>query len=645
MPDPQGSAHLRLTIVGIVVLSLFATLFSRATYLQAMDSGAFVRQARENRVRVVYEPAPRGRILDRNDNVLVDNRVSNVITLSRESAAQNPRVIDRLSALLRVDRKTIEARVKDERFSPFTPVPVITQAPEEAIVYVREHQADFEGVDASRAAERSYPHGTLAAHLLGYVGKVNEEELRAHRRDNYQPSDEIGKSGVELLYEKWLRGEPGVTRLEVDSENRVVRTLFRTNPVPGHDIRLSLDLPVQLATEAALVRAMSAARGAFDRNTQKNFVAPAGAAVVLDPRDGSVRAIASMPTFNPADFVGGISTPQFKALTAPEAHFPLNDRAIGGEYPPGSTFKLATAVAALNTRMLDPRSTVNDTGRYVLRNCGGDRCVFRNANEEAHGLVNLPKAITVSSDVFFYGLGERFWVGRGTYGDHALQDAAVALGLGNKTGIGLLGERKGRVPTPESRRLLHDSNPKAFPTRDWRTGDNINLSIGQGELVVTPLQLAQAYATVAKRGQAFVPRVATAALVVTPQGPTVAKTFATEALDGLELSDDVLAPIIAGLRGVAADPKGTAYNAFSGFPLGTYPVAGKTGTAQVRGKQDTALFAGYMPADDPQWCVAVVLEEAGFGGAVAAPVARRIFDAAIGNTESVAADIVTGRAD
>jgi penicillin-binding protein 2 len=497
MPDPQGSAHLRLTIVGIVVLSLFAALMSRAMYLQVMDSDAFQVQARENRVRVVYEPAPRGRILDRADQVMVDNRVANVITLSRESSDRTPEIIDRLAALLNMTADAINKRVKDPRFSPFTPVPIVNEASEEAIVYIREHAEDFPGVGAERVAERAYPHGTLAAHLLGYVGKINQAELDTRKADNYGSGDEIGKSGVELLYEPWLRGTPGETRLEVDSGDRVVRTLFHRDPVPGHDIRLTIDLNIQTATEAALARAMNAARSARDREQGKNFVAPAGAAVVLDPRDGSVRALASAPTFDPASFVGGISTEQFQALNLPDSHQPLNNRAIAGDYAPGSTFKLATAIAALSTGMLDPRTTVNDGGTYKVKNCVGERCVFQNALKEAHGLVNLQRAITVSSDVFFYGLGDQFWQRRATL-PNAIQNAATGLGLGNKTGIGLLGEHAGRVPTPASLKALHDANPKAFPNGgEWRTGNNINLSIGQGELVVTPLQLAQAYAAFA----------------------------------------------------------------------------------------------------------------------------------------------------
>jgi penicillin-binding protein 2 len=646
MPDPQGSAHLRLTIVGIVVLSLFATLLSRATYLQAMDSGAFVKQARENRVRVVYEPAPRGRILDRADQVLVDNKVSNVITLSREQAAKDDEVIDRLAALLHIQRADIAAKVKDQRFSPFTPVPVITEAPEEAIVYIREHQSDFEGVDAARVTERAYPHGTLAAHLLGYVGKVNERELNEHRRDNYQPSDEIGKSGVELLYEKWLRGAPGVTRLEVDSADRVVRTLFHTDPVPGHDIRLTLDLNVQAAAEAAMARAMNAAHATYDRGAAKDFTAPAGAAVVIDPRDGSVRAMASLPTYNPGDFVGGITTPQYQALTAPDAHFPLNNRALAGEYAPGSTFKLATALAALNTRLLDPATTIVDTGRYVVPNCVGAQasagCVKHNAGNEAHGPVNVSKAITVSSDVFFYRLGDLFWRNKSTYGPTAIQDAAGSLGFGGKTGVGL-GEHSGRLPTPELRKALHDANPKAFPTGGWFPGDNINLAIGQGELVVTPVQLARAYATFAMNGKAFAPRVASDALSPTGNTRRSVMTFPSVPVEGPIIGPDVKGPIEAGLRGAIADPKGTAYNAFAGFT--GMAVAGKTGTAQVHGKQDTALFAAYAPIGDPQWCVAVVMEEAGFGGSVAAPVARHIFDAVLGRTNDNAADVVQSVVD
>jgi penicillin-binding protein 2 len=291
--------------------------------------------------------------------------------------------------------------------------------------------------------------------------------------------------------------------------------------------------------------------------------------------------------------------------------------------------------------LLDPRTTIVDGGRYVVKPCT-DRCVFRNANEEAHGPVNLARAVTVSSDVFFYRLGDLFWRNRNTYGTTAIQDTARSLGFGTKTGIGL-GEHAGRLPTPDLRAALHDANPRAFPTRGWFPGDNINLAIGQGELVVTPVQLARAYATFAMNGKAFVPRVASDALTRDGTSLRSVVTFAPEAIGGPIIEPDVKGPIEAGLRGAVADPKGTAYNAFSGFTGMT--IAGKTGTAQVHNKQDTALFVAYNVDPEPQWCVAVVMEEAGFGGAVAAPVARHIFDAVLGRTNDIGADIVQSGKD
>jgi penicillin-binding protein 2 len=295
--------------------------------------------------------------------------------------------------------------------------------------------------------------------------------------------------------------------------------------------------------------------------------------------------------------------------------------------------------------LLDPRTTINDTGRYVVKPCT-DRCVFRNAGEEAHGPVNLAKALTVSSDVFFYSLGHQFWVQRNTYRD-AMQIEARLPGMGQKTGINLLGELGGRVPDPASRLELHNANPKAFPNGSWFAGDNINLAIGQGELVATPIQLAQMYGAFSKYGKRFVPRVASEALTTTKTGKEIAAVFTPREVNttGGELNPAIVDPIIAGLRGVISDEKGTAHNAFAGFPYGQFPIAGKTGTAQVRTKQDTALFAAVGPTFDPQWAVAVVLEEAGFGGSVAAPVARHIFDAILGAADDGNVQVVSGVVD
>ena len=620
---------MRLAVLGVVVLSLFAALQARLLYLQVMDSQNFVEAAATNQIRLVYEPAPRGRILDRDGQVLVENRVANVVAVRRDEAERNPEMVDRLGALLRLERSELMDRINDVRFSPFAPVPVAQEVDESTLVYILEHQDDFPGVRATRVAERKYPHGALGAHVLGYVGQATKEELDPRRDEGYRDGDEIGKSGVERTYEEHLRGDAGVTKLEVDARGLVIGApLGEQPPKPGLDVQLTIDLDVQRVTEESLLKGLTAARNLRDREERKPFVAPAGAAVVLDARDGSVVAMASYPTFEPASFADGISVEAFRALNDPVNHFPLNNRAIQGQYSPGSTFKLMTSIAAMRTGVIDARTTFLDQGSFRLRNCRGDRCVFRNAGGVPHGRVNVARALTVSSDVFYYTLGASFWTQRDRLGD-PIQAAARDLGFGELTGIPLLGEKRGRVPDPESRRRLHEANPQAFPNGQWRTGDNVNLAIGQGEMAATPLQLAQAYAVFANGGTHYEPRLASR--VVNRDGDVQAE-FGPKVKRRVEIPADIRAPILAGLRGVVEDGKGTARGAFASFPLSSYPVAGKTGTAQVFDKQDTALFVAFAPADDPQYVISVVMEESGFGGTVAAPVARRIIDVLSGKT-------------
>lgn len=635
----NDTAGVRLAVLGVVIISLFAALQARLLYLQVMDTDNFVEAAATNQIRLVYEPAPRGRILDRQGRVLVENRVANVIAVRRDEAERNPEMVDRLAALLLLDRAELMTRINDVRFSPFAPVPVAQDVDESLLVYVLEHQDDFPGVSATRRAERKYPHASLGAHVLGYVGQATREELDARKDSGYRDGDEIGKSGVERTYEEHLRGEAGVTKLEVDARGQVVGApLGQKPPVPGDDVELTIDLDIQRVAEESLLKGLEAARNLRDREERKPFVAPAGAAVVLDPRDGSVVAMASYPTYEPASFVDGISVEAFRALNDPVNHFPLNNRAIQGLYSPGSTFKLMTSIAALKTGVIDARTTYDDGGTFRLKNCRGDRCVFRNAGSVPHGRVNVARSLTVSSDVFYYTLGASFWTQRDTYGD-PMQAAARELGLGRRTGIPLASEAQGRVPDPETRRRLHEANPQAFPNGEWRTGDNINLSIGQGEMAATPLQLAQSYAIFANGGTVYEPRLARR--VLDPAGDERTR-IDPKTVGRIDLPAEVRAPILAGLRGVVTDPKGTARGAFAGFPLNTFPVAGKTGTAQVHKKQDTALFVAFGPADAPQYVVAVVMEEAGFGGTVAAPVARRIFQALAGQTPAADVTVVEG---
>lgn len=624
----NDSARLRLSIIGIVVVSLFSALFARLWYLQVMDTSEFQALATQNRVRTIYEPAPRGRILDRQGRVLVENRGYQAITVTRLEVQDKPEVVARLAALLGLSQTELERRIADRRYSPYKPVPVAEDVSEDIVVYLREHAEDFPGVAARAVAERSYPNGTLAAHLLGYVGEINDRELTNRKGEGYRLGDDIGKSGVEQSFEADLRGTPGQIRLEVDATGKVLLPALSSRPpVHGNDLQLSIDLDVQKLAEESLANGLDAARNQRDRNTGKAFLAPAGAVVVMDPRDGALLALASNPTFNPADFVNGIRPEAFAALQDPANHYPLTNRAIQGQYAPGSTFKLFTALAALRTGLLAPNTTFVDEGSYKLRSCRGDKCVFRNAGGRSYGRVNLAQALTVSSDAFFYNVGANLWFGGGPNRE-AIQVAARDLGLGERTGVALSSEMKGRIPDPASRKKAHEDYPKAFPNGSWYAGDNVNLSIGQGDTAVTPIQLANAYASFANGGTILRPRVA--ARVTTTDGKTV-REIVPEAVQKVNLDPNHRSAILQGLRASISRPEGTGAGAFLGFPLNNFPVAGKTGTAQVVGKQDTAVFVAFAPADAPQYVVAVFMEEAGFGGAVAAPVARRILDGLAGN--------------
>lgn len=614
------SSRLRLGVLGMVVLSLFSALLARLWFLQVMAAPTYKVAAQQNSVRVVQTEGPRGRILDRNGKVLADNRVVLAVVVKREEVAKHPEVIPRLATLLQMSELEVKGRMADERFSPFKPVPVATNVPKEKLIYIREHQPDFPGVEGVQLTERSYPNGTLAAHVLGYVGEINDKELAPRKAAGYKAGDSIGKAGAEVTYEDDLRGTPRIEKLEVDSTGRVLRTLGEQQPQQGHDVRLSLDLDIQRLAEESLAQGLDAAHDAWDPNQLKHFIAPAGSVVVLDPRDGSVLAMASAPTFDPNKFVDGISVGDFATLQDPANHYPLNNRAIQGLYAPGSTFKLATSLAALKNGVIGARDTYDDEGAYTVT---GERSqTYTNAHRTVNGRVNVVQALTVSSDVFFYWLGERFWNSQSKYGKAAIQDTARSLGLGEFTEVDLPFEQDGRVSDPAARERIHKANPKAFPEGNWYTGDNVVMAVGQGETVITPIQLANAYATFANGGTVYAPHVGSAVL---DQGQEIRKVE-PKVLKKTDLPAGVRDTMMAGFEGAVADSKGTAFAAFSGFPLNRFPVAGKTGTAEVTGKQDTSLFVAFGPAEDAKYVVAVVMEESGLGASAAAPVARRIFD-------------------
>ncbi|HEX9547017.1 MAG TPA: penicillin-binding transpeptidase domain-containing protein, partial [Acidimicrobiales bacterium] len=510
--------------------------------------------------------------------------------------------------------------VNDPKYTPYMPAPVAKDVDINKILYIKEHQIDFRGVGVQSVAVRDYPNGIVAANIIGYVTEINDKELATLKSQGYQPGNEIGKTGIEATYESALRGQPGVEKIAVDARGRPLSVVSYQPPVAGHDVQLSIDLDIQQKAEQSLAEGLQAARQSVDQGSSKTFAAPGGSVVVEDPRDGSVLALATNPTYNPADFVGGISLPKYQQYLH-DPLTPLNDRSLQGLYAPGSNFKLVTATAGLQAGIISPDAIFNDTGSYTV-----GPVTFYGNNKVALGPVNLAQAITRSSDPYFYNVGAQFWYGRAHFGDDGIQNVARSFGFGKPTGIDLPNESPGKIPDLASRRAEHAANPKAFPEGGWYAGDNTILAIGQGEIVVTPLQLADAYATFANGGTLWRPRVASRVL---SRDGSVVQTFAPVAVGHVALPNrDVM---LAGFEGAVAGPSGTAYGAFAGFPLDQLQVAGKTGTAQVTGKQPTSVFSSFAPANAPQYVVTAVLEQSGYGATAAAPVVRHVYDLILGH--------------
>lgn len=633
----QDTPRLRMSILGIVVFALFASLFARLWYLQIMVSDDFQVVAQSNRTRSVQVEAPRGRILDRNGKVLVDNAIDVQITVDRtiyrdlDEDVQTGILTKLAERLSRAAQPTtveqLRERIDDQRYSPYVPVPVASKVPEDLKIWVDEHSSELPSVAAVRVAVRQYNYGQLAAHVIGYTGKISKEQFDA-RTDHPKPytlNDEIGKYGVESIYEDDLRGQPGVTLLEVDAEGNTIREIAEGSkaPVPGDDIVLNIDIDLQANVEEALQGALARAAGRPSVGYTAPNVGKVGSSVVLDPNSGAVLAMASYPTFKPTEFIDGISDSEWAFLTDPANHHPLNNWAIQGQYAPGSTFKPFTAEAALSAGLISPSSTVYDTGEFTVPNCTGGTCVFKNDGSKAYGMVDLRRSLTVSSDFYYYNLGARFWIEQDALGGaEAFRQQLEKWGFNRQTGIDLTGEEDGRIPSPE---WLDSYCAQVECLEDvWRTGDNVNMAIGQGAVLLTPLQLAVAYGAIGNGGTLWQPHVAREVL----DGVTgeVKRTIDPVANGKVELTPEWQQALVEGLLGVTTREGGTAVSAFSGFPSSAYPVAAKTGTAQVTKKAPTAVFGAFGPAHAPQYAVSVLLEESGYGGSVAAPVARRIFD-------------------
>ena len=602
---------LRIAVVGGAAVALFAVLFFRLWNLQVIDGESYLAEAQNNRTRETKVIAPRGDILFRNGKVLVDNRAS--LALSVDTAklpadeAEADAELRRIGDLVGMPLKKVKRKIAEaEEVAAGAPVTLRRDVGYDLVYYLEENKREFPGVAVERIFVREYPQRTQAAHVVGNVGEVNDEELEEKRFAGLEPGDEVGKEGVEETYDRILRGTPGVTRVQVNAFGQPTPggQLVSQEPKPGDNLKLTLDPRVQEAGEDALA----------------SYGLP-GAFLTMDVRNGELLALGSYPTFDPTTFTKDLTQRQVNELYADPEWAPLTNRATESAYPSGSTFKMITALAALEGGISTPQTTITDNG--IIEIAGQ---TFQNAGKEVYGTIDLVEAMKVSSDIYFYELG------REMNETDLLQNWAARMGIARQTGIDLPGDAEGLVPSREWRDQLFEEGETERP---WAVGDNIQLATGQGDLQMDPLQLAVAYAALANDGKIVRPHVGKE---VTDAAGRVVKEFEAPIRREVEINPGTRAAIMQGLHESAQEPGGTSYPVFGGFPI---PVAGKTGTAQRLPKQDQAWYVVLAPYPNPRIVTVVTIEEGGFGAQTAAPTALKMLEAYFGKeADQVSGEVV-----
>ncbi len=663
--NDAGRSRLRLVVVQALVFSLFATLFVRLYYLQVIGGESYQAQAANQSVRDIVVQPQRGLIVDDQGRPLVANRTSWVISVDRTllgklAAAERTELLRRVSVVVEVKPQQVEDRlvtcgdpgsVPDLCWngSPYQPVPVASDVSKDVALRVLEQPEDYPGVLAEQQNVRSYPrpYGINLAHVLGYLSPITEDEydLASERDDrSLNGASAVGRAGVEREYDEWLRGLPGYRRVAVDSMGRVLGDDSVIASTPGDTLVTSIDAKVQSVVERQLAERIKVQRATVDPVTGRTFAADSGAAVVLDAKTGRVIAMASQPTYDPDVWTGGISKTQLDRLYSEKAGTPLLSRATQGQFAPGSTWKpFMTAGALTNGYSMDtvlPCSSGFQVGNRV----------FRNHESAAYGSIGFAKALEVSCNTFFYQVGYNFWQKFGS--DPADVDArdplveiAKEFGFGSRTGIDLPGEAPGRIADRHWKRAYFESqkdyycdiahSPQTAGTSDfvytfagefciegyaYRAGDAVNFSIGQGDTIVTPLQLARAYAAIGNGGTLFAPTVAKA--IVSPEGKVLRRI--TPRKTRLKVPKAYLDYIDRALQGVTR--QGTMYWKMVDFPLDKVTVRAKTGSAEVYGKQSTGWVASYT--DD--YVVVMMISQAGTGSGSTGDGIRAIWEALYG---------------
>jgi penicillin-binding protein 2 len=592
---------IRVAIIGGVALVMFGIIFFRLWYLQVLSGDQYLAEANNNRVRNITVEAPRGEIVDRNGRVLVDNRSGYAVEVNPAKLPTDQRekslLYERLGKVLRMDPREIRASVNEQLLAvPFSNAIVKPDVSLPVYSYVLENLDRFPGVAVEQVFLREYPHKEVGAHLFGTVGEVTEDQLKQKRYRRVEQGTRVGQSGIEYSYDRFLRGINGADRVQVDASGAIRGELTTREPKAGKRLRLAIDYDVQ-------------------RTGQNSLAGHRGAFVVMDIKTGEVRALGSQPSFDPNLFAKVIKQSDYDRLSAEENGAPLLNRAIGSAYVTGSTFKIVTAAAALDGGLITPDTVLNDPGSFTV---GG--VTFKNAGGVVNGAVALRKALQVSSDVFFYQLGADL----NTKGDDlGLQHWAEKFGMGRKTGIDLPAEGPGLIPTPKWRNrefAKHQKDPNSsLIDRPWSTGDNVNLSVGQGDLGVSPLQLAVAYAALGNGGYVVKPHLG---MRVEDSAGRALQEFGSPGRRKLGLRAEHREAIMEGLHLAARAPSGTSYPVFKDFPI---EIAGKTGTAEKGGgRADQSWYAALAPYPNPRYVVVATAEAGGFGADTAAPAVKQI---------------------
>ena len=626
--EVQVRPERRWRIIGGFFSLLLLLLIGRLFMLQILEHSASVATVNSNSLHVATIPATRGLIVDRTGAPLVSNVTTTEILLSRQQAYVNSSVIGALAGVTSQSVKQIQSDLTNQQYSPYQPAPVMTDAPTAVVQFIKLHPGEFPGVSVQLASRRTYPYGgSTASQLLGYVGPITGAEMAANPTAGYTTNSNFGKTGIENFYEQYLRGVAGTSTIEVSARGDILGAVQKTPPQQGDTVILNVNAGLQQALDNYLATDVQLVRRTPDPTNGVLPPAINAAALVMDVNSGAVLAMSSYPSFNLNSFVNGLSETTFKGLLNEGA---FTNYPIQGLYTPGSTFKMESATAQMQTGIFPASQYVNDSGAFTVPGClnvGTGSCVFHDDQGHGDGLVNLPLAITVSSDYYFYQLGYLFWSQQSHFGETPIQNVAHDYGLDQYSNIDLPNEVQGRVDSPTVRLALHQAAPKAFPNYQWYTGDNVEMAFGQGATAITPIAQANAYATFANGGTRYAPEVAAA--VISPTGKMVVR-YGPRVIGHVNLPSSVREPILQGLEGVVQSPRGTAYATFqhyAQFSESVFPVAGKTGTASNAPKQEpNSWFVGFAPANAPKYVVLCVVGQGGYGADAAAPVVAETFN-------------------